>query len=307
MRFTLKQLGYFVAAGESGSITLGAERANISQPSISAAIQQLEQEFGVQLFVRHHAQGLSLTPAGERMLRSAKALLSQAEDLYGVADEVSSAVTGPLAIGAFPTFAPLVLPELLRRFAERHPRARLDAVTGDQVMLLGALRRAEISAAITYDLEISDGVAFEPLAELPAHALLPAGHTLAGRASVALEELAELPYVELEMPLSRDYFRSLFAQRSLAPKVAARAETMDLVRGYVGGGLGYSLISARPANRAALNGGGLAYVPLDGPARPMICGIATLRNLRKTRAVEAFEAECRALIGGAGFPGAVQE
>ena len=55
--------------------------------------------------------------------------------------------------------------------------------------------------------------------------------------------------------LASAIFDRLFAQRSLAPKVAARAETMDLVRGYVGGGLGYSLISARPANRAALNGG----------------------------------------------------
>jgi len=62
MIFTLKQLEYFVAAGERGSITFAAEKVNISQPSISAAITHLEAEFGVQLFIRHHAQGLSLTP-----------------------------------------------------------------------------------------------------------------------------------------------------------------------------------------------------------------------------------------------------
>lgn len=58
MRFTLKQLEYFVAAGEQGSITFASEKVSISQPSISAAISHLEAEFGVQLFIRHHAQGL---------------------------------------------------------------------------------------------------------------------------------------------------------------------------------------------------------------------------------------------------------
>lgn len=72
MRFTLRQLEYFIAAGETKSITLAAERINISQPSISIAISHLEQEFGVQLFIRHHAQGLSLTPAGRALLQEAK-------------------------------------------------------------------------------------------------------------------------------------------------------------------------------------------------------------------------------------------
>lgn len=69
MRYTLRQLEYFIAAGEVGSITLASERLCISQPSISTAISHLEREFGVQLFVRHHAQGLSLTPAGHKILK----------------------------------------------------------------------------------------------------------------------------------------------------------------------------------------------------------------------------------------------
>lgn len=307
MRFTLKQLSYFVAAGDTGSVTLAAERLNISPPSVSAAIQQLEAEFAVQLFVRHHAQGLSLTQAGQRLLQAAKSLVNQAEDLYGIAQEVSTTISGRLAIGAFPTFAPLVLPEIFRLFAREHPRVQLEATTGDQVVLLAALRRAEISAAVTYDLEIADGVAFEPLAALPPHVLLPADHPLARRPHLALEELAGLPYVELEMPLSRDYFQSLFQGVQGRPQVVARATSMELVRGYVGCGLGYSLVSVRPRSRQALHGGDLAYVPLEGHHRPMICGIATLAGLRKTRAVEAFEDVCRIAIAADHFPGAVAE
>ena len=79
---------------------------------------------------------------------------------------------------------------------------------------------------------------------------------------------------------------------------------MDLVRGYVACGLGYSLISIVPPNDRALNGGPLAAIPLAGEHRPMHCGIATLRRLRKTRVVAAFEEECRALLAGGRLPGA---
>ena len=64
MQFTLKQLTYFVAAGEAGSILRAAENIHVSQPSISNAIAHLEDVFQVQLFIRHHAQGMSLTTAG---------------------------------------------------------------------------------------------------------------------------------------------------------------------------------------------------------------------------------------------------
>ena len=69
MKFTLRQLAYFIAAAETGSITQASKRASISQPAISTAISHIERELEVQLFLRHHAQGLSLTPAGRALLR----------------------------------------------------------------------------------------------------------------------------------------------------------------------------------------------------------------------------------------------
>lgn len=95
MRFTLRQLEYFIAAGQTGSITLASERIHISQPSISTAIAHLERELSVQLFVRHHAQGLTLTPIGREVLREAKALVEQAEGLYTLASEAGDRCGGP--------------------------------------------------------------------------------------------------------------------------------------------------------------------------------------------------------------------
>ena len=81
MSFTLKHLSYLVAAAEAGSVTGAARRLNVSQPSISAAIGQIEEQFGLTLFVRHHAQGLSTTPAGRRLVVEARSLLAHAEEL----------------------------------------------------------------------------------------------------------------------------------------------------------------------------------------------------------------------------------
>lgn len=303
MRFTLRQLAYFVAVGETGSVTLASERVNISPPSISAAISQLETEFGIQLFVRRHAQGLSLTPAGERFLQAAKAILQQAEDLHGVADEVASAVTGPLHIGSFRTFSPLLIPELCKSFLNQYPGVSLQVLEGDEAALLAKLRRAEINLAVTYALHVTGDIAFEPLAELPTYILLPADHRHARRKSLDLSEMQDEPFILLDMPLSREYFMSLFMREELTPTIAARSEYPETVRGYVASGFGYSVMTARPMNKAALNGKGLAYVPLSGQHARMVLGLATLKNLRKTRATQAFEEHCRRLVATGHLPG----
>lgn len=303
MRFTLRQLAYFVAAGETGSVTLASERVSISQPSISAAISQLEAEFGLQLFVRHHAQGLSLTPAGERFLQAAKALLQQADSLHDVAHEVASSVAGPLQIGSFRTLSPLLIPGLASGFLKKYPRVRLNVTEGDEASLLANLRRAEINLALTYAIHVTQEIDFEPLAELPTYIVLAADHPLADRKWLSLKELENEPFILLNMPLSQDYFRSLFAREGVTPNVAAQSDLPETVRSYVASGFGFSLMTARPANRSALNGRPLAYVRLKGDNPPMTLGVATLKGLRKTSAALAFEAYCREAISTDKLPG----
>ena len=160
MQYTLKHLHYFVAAGQSGSVTKAAAQTNVSQPSISAAIAHLEQIFSLQLFVRHHAQGLSLTPAGQRLMGEAKALLDQAQSLQLFASDLGKSLSGVLEIGCFYTVAPLVVPELIRSFTAANPTARIDCQEGHQEELLSGLREGRFEMALSYDLETGDGVAF---------------------------------------------------------------------------------------------------------------------------------------------------
>jgi DNA-binding transcriptional LysR family regulator len=217
LRFTLRQLEYLVAVGECGSIAQASARVNVSSPSISAAIAQLEAEFGLPLFVRRHAHGLSLTQGGRQFVSLARKVLAEAATLSDLAQEITGTVGGPLAIGCLQTFAQVVLPQLRRSFEAAWPAVSVSQTETDQAGLISALRRAEIDVALTYDLQVPPDMEFYPLVELPPHALMPPDHPLAGRAAVSVEDLAPYPMVLLDLPLSSEYFLSFFAERGLRP------------------------------------------------------------------------------------------
>lgn len=303
MRFTFRQLEYFIAAGETGSITLASERVHISQPSISTAISNLEQVLGAQLFVRHHAQGLSLTPAGRVLLVEAKFLIQQAENLYAVTSNLNEKVRGQLSLGCFVTIAPMVMPELSHSFTTVFPATRIRHQVGDQEQLLESLRRAEIDLALTYDLLVPEGFTFVSLASLPPHVLVSEGHPFAGKNEIGLEKLISEPFILLDLPFSREYFLSLFAEAGLEPLIAQRSAHQDVIRTMVANGHGYTLANVRPRLNAAMDGRPLKCVKLSGTHRPMVLGLIYYAQLRKSRLTEAFESHCRSLVTESYIPG----
>jgi DNA-binding transcriptional LysR family regulator len=303
MRYTLRHLQYFVAAAETGSIALAAERIHVSPPSISAAVHHLEREFSLQLFVRHHAQGVSLTNHGRHLLREAKSLLRQADMLSGAARELSDQVRGGLSVGCLTTLAPMVLPELCYAFRKRFPDVEITTLEHHQEELIDGLRTARVDAALTYDLQIPDDIEFSPLVDLPPYAMLADDHALAARRSLRLSDLAQQPLILLDLPLSREYFISLFFQDGLTPQIAARSTHMEVIRTMVANGFGYGLANARPRNSVAMDGKNVAVVPLADSYRPMTLGLALLKNLRKTMTIREFERHCREMINRRGVPG----
>jgi DNA-binding transcriptional LysR family regulator len=303
VRLTLRQLAYFVAAGEAESVTLAAQRIRISQPTLSTAIRDLERSLGLQLFVRHHAQGISLTPAGQEFLREANELLRQAAELERFALELADEVRGPLELGCLVTLAPLVAPRLCQEFQAAHPEVALHLVEGGQDELLEQRRRGSLSLALTYDLQLAEEIAFEPLVSLPPYALFAAGHPFAQRRSVTLAELAGEPLILLDLPLSREYFLSLFLGAGVEPQVRLRSQHLDVIRSLVGNGYGYTLVNARPRLDRAPDGSPLAAVRLRGRHRALDLGMASLAGVRETRAVTAFREHCRRLVTPAGVPG----
>ncbi len=303
LRFTLRQLEYMVAVGELGSIALAAQKINVSSPSISAAIAQLEAEFGAQLFVRQHAHGLTLTPVGRQIFGEAKHIINRAGALNDLANDVTSAVRGPISVGVLTTIAPVLSATIKRSFEAAYPDVEMSLREGNQTELLHMMNHADIDAAITYDLEIPKDVSFEPLAELPPLVMLPRAHSLAAKAEISLDDLQGEPVILLDIPLSREYFLSIFQSARYRPQIAERTSELSVARSLVANGFGFGLLNFPTPTNVAPDGQELAIVPLSGDFRPMILGLATMRSDHRTQISVAFHNHIKSRIDAQELPG----
>ncbi|UXX83039.1 LysR family transcriptional regulator [Roseovarius pelagicus] len=303
LRFTLRQLEYFVAVGEAGSIALAAEKVNVSSPSISAAINQLESEFGLPLFVRQHAHGLSLTLAGRQMLTQAKLVLRDAEQLVDLAGNISGSVRGPLAVGCLLTFAQIMVPALRAGFERLYPEVRIRQFELNQAEIYSRLRRAEIDVALTYDLDLPADLNFQTIATLPPYAILNTGHPLAERSVVTIQDLLPYPMVLLDLPFSSDYFLSFFNTIGAKPNIGERTRDMAVMRSLVANGFGYSIANVRPIDDLSPDGKRLHFVPLAGEVRSMQLGLLTAPDAENVNVIRTFIAHCKAEYAAGHLPG----
>ncbi len=295
---------YFVATAESGSIIIASEKIHVSSPSISAAIAHIESELQVQLFIRQHAKGLMLTNVGEKVMQECKLILNQSSRLYALAADFSGSIRGPLKLGCFSAFSPMIYAEIIHGFTNLYKNVTLQLCEDDQQILLQNLSRNELDVVLTYDLNIDhDFIHFEPLAVLPPHVLVSEAHPLAKNAAVTLEELANYPMVLLDMPYSNDYFISLFRQQKLSPQVAHSSRHVDVVRSMVANNLGYTILNVRPKNNYSLDGKRLVRLRIAGEHRPMQIGLATAKNANLNTVAQAFISRCRAFLSNQYIPG----
>ena len=290
--YSLRQLEYFVLAASEGSLVKAAEKLNVSQPSISAAVTKLEDQLGVQLLIRHHAAGVSVTPAGAQILTQAGNLVQHAREIQALAADTASQVKGALQLGSFFTLAPVFLPSLIEGFTSAHPQARIDIGEGTQLDLIDGLRRGRYEMALLYALDMPDDIDITTLAELQPYVLLPKPHRLARQKTVSLKDLADEPMVLLDVAPSRSYFLGLMRDAGIEPEIAFSSPSMELVRGLVGRGQGFSLLVTRPHGDLAYDGQPLAVRPVREKVEPGRIALACLSQLRPTRLMHEFRAHC---------------
>lgn len=303
LRFTLRQLEYLVAVGDAGSIAAAAQKINVSSPSISTAIAQLEAEFGLPLFLRRHAHGLSLTQGGRQFVAEARAVLAAAGRLPDAAQAITGQVRGPLALGCLLTFAQVVLPQLRRGFSAVHAEVAITQTEHDQAAIFEGLRDASLDLALTYDLQIPADLEFQALISLNPYVLLPPDHALAGRARLKPQDLVGYPMVLLDLPYSADYFLSFFAREGLTPTIAERTRDLGVMRSMVANGFGYSIANIRPASDRAADGRPLVYVPLAGKVPPLRMGLVLPGGAGLSLTVQAFVDHAKATVSPGVTPG----
>lgn len=293
LRFTLRQLEYFLAVAEHGSIAAASDKVNVSSPSISAAIVQLEEEFGLQLFVRKHAHGLSPTQGGLLFKGQAHKVLSEAMRLNDLANDITGKVRGPLNVGCLLTFAQIILPQLRRKFVDQHIEVDFHQFQNTQTELFEGLRRAALDVALTYDLGIPADLAFVPLVSLPPYALMAVNHPLAKLETVSTKQLAAHPMILLDLPVSSEYFLSLFEHAGHRLHIIERTRDMAVTQSLVANGFGYSLANIRPTSNFAPDGKKLRYVPLSGKVRPMKMGLLLSHGAQSSLTVRSFIEHCK--------------
>jgi flavin reductase (DIM6/NTAB) family NADH-FMN oxidoreductase RutF len=208
-----------------------------------------------------------------------------------------SAAGQRLSIGCYQVFAPYVAPALVARLTKLHPGIALTLLDADHEYIIASLRRSDIEVALLYDIGLGDDLHVSLLAELTPYVLLPDGHPLALAPSIALHELLQEPLVLLDLEPSRSYILSLFQDRGLEPHVGYRSRSLEMVRGFVGHGLGYSILATKPANNMTYDGRALVARPLSDPLKNNRLVLATLAGRKLSPMALKFAAHCRAFFG----------
>lgn len=296
LRYSLRQLRYFVVTAEVLSFTAAARLLHISQPSISTAIAELEDSFGVQLFIRHHASGLSMTQAGREMLGKTRDLLKNAEELQSVARGMDSGVSGSIAFGCLASLAPPLLPGLISQFVSAHTGIAFRTLEAHQADLFAGLHDGSLDLALTYSIDLTDEIEFRPLLSLPPYVILPKQHHLAQHRAIALASLLGEPYVMLDLPHSREYFASLFDAVGERPVPAFKSSQPEVVRGMVANGLGYSILNFPLKSTQTVDGADFVVKRFKDDMAAVTLGIAQSRNMKPRNVVQRFAAFCEEQI-----------
>jgi LysR family cys regulon transcriptional activator len=248
----LQQLKYiWEVARHDLNVSKTAESLYTSQPGISKQIRMLEDELGVQIFLRSGKHLTEVTPAGTAIVRMAGEILDKVENVRQIAQEFCDKDKGTLSIATTHTQARYLLPNVISEFIERYPGVALHMHQGTPVQISEAASKGRVDMAIaTEALEL-----FENLIMLPCyrwnrsvivkhdHPLASANKTNADK--LTLEELAEYPIVTYVFGFTgRSQLDDAFNEKGYTPKVVFTAADADVIKTYVKLGIGVGIVAS---------------------------------------------------------------
>lgn len=244
MNASIKQLRAFVAVAETGSFAQACEQLNISQPALSMAVKNLEDEVGGSLFLRS-TRSLSLSPEGSAFLPTAQRLLRDWSDAFTDLQRLYSLQQGKLTIAAMPSFASTRLPAVLATYRQQFPN--IDIAVRDIVMeeLIEAVRAGRVELGVAFEPDDSEGLEFEALFTDRFVAVLPEAHPLLTRSRLRIKDLLGDTVITLNRGSStRRWTEDAFARESLSPPAIFEAFQLTTVGAMVAAGLGVALVPA---------------------------------------------------------------
>lgn len=242
----LRQLYYIHEVAKRGlSVTAAAETLFTSQPGVSKQIRLLEDELGVDIFLRNGKHLAEVTPAGKRILEYTARLLAEVENIKHIADEFQDTDKGDLTIATTHTQARYALPPVIQKFRARYPKVTLHLHQGSPPQIAKMAAEGEVDFAIaTEAMEHFDQLVMLPCYHWNRCVLMKPDHPLASRKKLALKDIAAHPIVTYTFGFTgRSKLDQAFAAAGLKPDVVLTAVDADVIKTYVRSGLGIGIIA----------------------------------------------------------------
>ena len=242
----LQQLRYLVEVSRCGlNVSEAAETLYTSQPGMSKQIKLLEDELGVIVFERSGKRLTAVTEPGQRVLEIAARILREVDNIKRVGEEYAGGDTGSLVIATTHTQARYALPEVVKRFVERHPRVRLSMHQGSPTQIAEWTIKGEADIAIaTEALDQYSQLIMLPCYQWGHCVIAPDGHPILNEPGLSLQSLARWPLITYDPAFSgRSRINKAFERAGLEPNVVLAAIDADVIKTYVGLGLGLGIIA----------------------------------------------------------------
>ena len=244
MAFTLRQLQYFIAVAEEGTVSGAAQTLSISQSAVTDAIKELESDLGVTLFERHR-RGLTITHKGHQFYRHANRILGNVQDARrSFAADEPAAAPSQLSLGVTSLVAGYVLSDLLARFRRAYPGVNVSAIedNGDYLehLLIGG--ELDVAVMVISNLRDRNALQAEIFETSPYRLWLPLGHRLAAADSIELGDIASEPLIMLTVDETEENTGKLLSALGTRLNVAFRTRSVEAVRSLVATGAGIALL-----------------------------------------------------------------
>ncbi len=227
------------------NLTEAAKALHTSQPGVSKAIIELEEELGVEIFARHGKRLKRITEPGQHVIKSVDLIMREMGNLKRIGEQFSAEDSGTLSIATTHTQARYVLPQPITRLRETYPKVNISLHQGtpDQVAKMLIDEVAEIGIA-TESLEHEDQLVTLPCYEWQHVLVMPIDHPLANREALSLEDLAQESLITYHPSFTgRTKIDQAFALKKLHPRIALEAIDSDVIKTYVRTGLGIGIVA----------------------------------------------------------------
>jgi LysR family cys regulon transcriptional activator len=227
------------------NLTEAAKALHTSQPGVSKAIIELEDELGVEIFARHGKRLKRVTEPGQHVLKSIELIMREVGNLKRIGEQFSAQDSGTLSIATTHTQARYVLPIPVAKLREAYPKVSVSLHQGspDQVARMVMEEVAEIGIATESLSDYPDLVTL-PCYEWQHVLVLPQAHPLAKKERITLEDIAAEPLVTYHPSFTgRTRIDTAFAQKKLHPRIALEAIDSDVIKTYVRLGLGIGIVA----------------------------------------------------------------